>query len=344
MSQALAIKDDELFRKAALTGDLSTLTEDERWIYYQAYCNYLGLDPMSRPFDLLTQKERDGDGHKIRVKLYPNSSCSAQLARMHKISYGTPRYEYNEALKIIFCFVTLKFPNGREFTGESMVDKSGKSGSYLENALKKAATQARRRATLQACGVALPDENETPDIPNATTSEFVLPVQTVTEAHLKIVNPQPQIEESEELANTRDRLRRFWPENAENIFHEWFNRETASKTASQIKAQFEGMRGAEVRDRLASIAATMAEAATMIDPQAPLDSVSDPEEMARLNAAEIIEAKIADAERLGVDASDIDIAIKEHTMGVILQQCSMQTLCYLDDALSGLIAAAKAKG
>ena len=215
MNQGLVKQEEKaaLTARIALSGDLYGLKEDDIWEYYQTYCNYLGLDPVTRPFDILAQKVKDKDdqGREIwreRKTLYPNSSCSAQLASKHKISYGRPVYEYNEALKIVFCFVTLRFPNGREFTGESAVDKSGKSGLSLENALKKAATQARRRATLQSCGIALPDESEVEDIPNARGLAFVTPENSLEPgAGLRMIES-----ESRNTEPTAANIKREYPE------------------------------------------------------------------------------------------------------------------------------------
>lgn len=162
----------QLIAKIALTGNLAPLTEEQRWEYYQAYCRYLGLDPITRPFDILTRTEKDGA--KI-VTLYANASCSSQIADLRGVNYGRPEIEFNDGVGTLTVWVKATLPSGRERWGDGVVHIQALGGKLLENAIKKATTQAHRRATLALCGISMPDESEIEDIPAAQTAQIAAP-------------------------------------------------------------------------------------------------------------------------------------------------------------------------
>lgn len=168
--------------RVALNSNLAGMTDREIWVYYQAMCARLALDPMSHPFDLIrgTEKKRikqTGPSGKIAwveeeqevVKLYPNSGCTAQLGETRGYCYGSAQITAEESLlqlgmKVARVSIEIVAPDGRKLIGESFIDLmsgwEGKalSGNNLQNALKKACTQARRRGTLQMAGLALPSD------------------------------------------------------------------------------------------------------------------------------------------------------------------------------------------
>lgn len=150
--------------RIALNGNLAGLSDAQIWEYYQQMCARLDLDPLSLPFNILETKE----GDQLKKTLYPNSSCSAQLGVRHRITYGpakiTPENELASlGLKVARVSVECSTADGRKLTGEAFIDLVGKygplAGKNLENALKKGATQARRRGTLQLCGLTMPDDD-----------------------------------------------------------------------------------------------------------------------------------------------------------------------------------------
>lgn len=157
----------ELIAKIALTGNLAPLTDAQRWDYYQAYCRYLGLDPITKPFDLLTTTERNGTKKTV---LYANASCATQIADLRGVQYGKPEMEFNDSLGVLTISVEAKLPTGRSCWRRGVVAIRNLDGTHLENAIKKAETQAHRRATLALCGVAMPDESEVEDIAGAQTT------------------------------------------------------------------------------------------------------------------------------------------------------------------------------
>ncbi len=169
---AKELSPEELNAKIALTGNLADLTPAQQMEYYARYCKHLGLDPITRPFDLLTTFEENGTQKTV---LYANASCSAQLADARHVTYGRPELEHNEKLGLITINVQAQMITDagiRSCWRRGVAHIEGLKGRRLENAIKKAETQAHRRATLALCGVAMPDESEIEDIHGAQASSL----------------------------------------------------------------------------------------------------------------------------------------------------------------------------
>ena len=67
-----------LIQQVILEGNLIGLSNDQRVEYYDKFCDHVGLDPITRPFDFIT--------HKGRMTLYANKSASDQLRKKFKVS------------------------------------------------------------------------------------------------------------------------------------------------------------------------------------------------------------------------------------------------------------------
>ena len=204
MSTALAVvkdetaitvtQDDSIIREVALRGNLAALNDEELWSYYQSYCRYVGLDPITKPFDLL---EQDVKGKGRQLTLYPNARCSAQLTRQNQLSFSEPKVEMNEMLGLAIVRVEARLPNGASRWGDSCIAYKGMEQWKMENAYKKAVTQAHRRAVLGLCGLAGPDESEVEDIPNARPVVYEQPRQ---------LNEKPQVETPTASLSTGDEV------------------------------------------------------------------------------------------------------------------------------------------
>jgi hypothetical protein len=158
----------EIIRKVVMRGDLSDLTPEEQINYYMQRCERLGLDPSSRPFDFL--ETRDKESGKTKVTLYPNKECAAQLIKKDSVSID--RLDCTEENGVYKIFAHVRTPDGRTGINLSVVKVKGLEGKNYENAVKRCATQAIRRATLMLCGLGDTDESEIGDIPNARPLSF----------------------------------------------------------------------------------------------------------------------------------------------------------------------------
>jgi len=78
---------DEVLAKTVIEGDLSRLSPRERVIYYNAVCQSLGLNPLSKPFELIKLNGK--------LTLYARKDCTDQLRKLHKISIEPPHTHTN---------------------------------------------------------------------------------------------------------------------------------------------------------------------------------------------------------------------------------------------------------
>jgi len=142
---------DNLAAAVVVRGDLSGLNEGQLKAYYIDLCHSLGLNPLTRPFSLLTL-----NGKKM---LYANRDCSDQLRKRDNVSVEIISRERADELIIVRTRATL--PSGRvdESLGAVPCGATVK-GENLANAMMKAETKAKRRVTLSICGLAFMDESE----------------------------------------------------------------------------------------------------------------------------------------------------------------------------------------
>lgn len=142
---------EDLLAKIVQSGNLGLLSESDRLIYYFSYCRQLGLNPLSRPFDYI---EDNG-----KISLYPNAQAASQLRDKRNVSTRILKEECLLNGDIYSVLVEARIGDRTEqATGK--VSLSGLSGKHKANAMKKAETQARRRATLAIVGLdAIGDED-----------------------------------------------------------------------------------------------------------------------------------------------------------------------------------------
>lgn len=197
---------------ASNKNDFTRLSEEERQAYLTALCEHLGLNPMLIPFEFL---KLDG-----KLVCYAKKACTDQLRQIHGISVVELHEEERNGVQI--CRVKLRDKDGREdcdVGAVSLYDEraeiwvNGKKVSNPNkgqritrdaeaNAILKAATKAKRRATLSMCGLGMLDESEIetivgavvpgtePAAPAATTNEGAksAPATTNEEAKKPLLN------------------------------------------------------------------------------------------------------------------------------------------------------------
>lgn len=133
-----------------LTGDLSKLSPGEKVQYYGKLCKSLGLNPLTKPFDYIILQGRE--------ILYANKNCAEQLRLLHGISVVESVQEIINNMCVVKVKVQDK--NGRYDIGTGVVPLGNLAGDALANAIMKAETKAKRRATLSLCGLGMLDETE----------------------------------------------------------------------------------------------------------------------------------------------------------------------------------------
>ena len=158
-----------------LKGDLRKFTDEQKVKYYTGLCKSLGLNPLTKPFDLIILNDKE--------ILYPNKGCAEQLRKKHKISIvdmnkakvgnmyevtvkavdASGRYEIATGIIPLIYPQKSKQWNKQSnkyewvthpLAGQSLV------GDDLANTEMKCETKAKRRVTFALCGLGMSDETE----------------------------------------------------------------------------------------------------------------------------------------------------------------------------------------
>lgn len=155
----------EAIKAISLNGDYSKISEQDRLSVVLSICDQLNLNPALNPFNYITNK----DG---KIMLYPNKSCAAQLSSNRKLKCEV----VSEGLALDSVYtVKVRVTEGERVTedvGAVAVTyfkkgDNGQPGAWVKlegagiaDAIKKAHTQAKRRAVLAHCGLGLPESQE----------------------------------------------------------------------------------------------------------------------------------------------------------------------------------------
>lgn len=163
----------ELMEKALIGGDLTPLSPAERVLYYNAVCQSLGLNPLTRPFEYTKLDDK--------TVLYARKDATEQLRSLRRVNCRILERKEEDGVYIVVAEATL--PDGRTDTsigavplvkegGDWKTAQSGKryfqgDGTYHKLspadravAIMKAETKAKRRVTLSICGLGMLDETE----------------------------------------------------------------------------------------------------------------------------------------------------------------------------------------
>lgn len=137
--------------KLVSTGDLSSLTESQRYQFYLHRCRQAGLDPGTNPFQFITMNGK--------LVLYAKREAADQICANHGFSISIK--ETKTENDILFVRVGITDPKtGRESEDLGAVYLKGLTGEGLSNAYMKAFTKAKRRAVLSFAGLGMLDESE----------------------------------------------------------------------------------------------------------------------------------------------------------------------------------------
>ena len=156
--------------KVLIGGDLSPLNPDQRLRFYNAMCQSLGLNPLTKPFAYIVLNGK--------LQLYALKDCTEQLRKIHGVSITQVDPKQIGDLLVVVASacdrenrvdsstgaVAIAYPMRiKDFDGKwKDHPKGGKQfeGEDLANAMMKAETKAKRRVTLSLCGLGMLDETE----------------------------------------------------------------------------------------------------------------------------------------------------------------------------------------
>ena len=149
----------EIAQNLLFKGDLSGLSAEQKWQYYQYICNRLELDPLTQPFTAI----KFSSFGKEKEVLYCNKGGAEQISKKHNVSHSILKKEVQNDLYVVEARASL--PDGRFVDDVGVVDIKNKIGNDLGNAMMKAITKAKRRATLSLLGLGMLDETEAETLP-----------------------------------------------------------------------------------------------------------------------------------------------------------------------------------
>lgn len=152
---------DGTLEKLILKGDLSSLNPAEKIQYYNGFCQRLGLDPFTQPFKILKL-----NGKEV---LYCDRSGTQQLSKLHSVSHEIKAREVLSDCYVVTAQAST--PDGRHTESIGAVAIASLKGDALCNAMMKAETKAKRRATLDLLGLGVLDETEIETIPVARVAD-----------------------------------------------------------------------------------------------------------------------------------------------------------------------------
>lgn len=178
--------DEDILASILLTGDISSLTDKQKWEYTQQICERLKLDPFTQPFRILKQPKPGGGIAEI---LYATKACTEQLMQKHQISTKIEPVQIIPELNICQTTCAASLPIGRSTNAMAAVPIASISGQQekrfmgeaLCNALMKCETKATRRAVLRLMGLGMIDETEAETI-KGTSADIVVVQDTAHNA------------------------------------------------------------------------------------------------------------------------------------------------------------------
>lgn len=152
MSQQLATTGAEaVLSSVVIHGDLSKLSDTQKYAYYIDFCRSLGLNPVTQPFSIIKFQGKE--------VLYAKKDATEQLRKIHGISVTDLTGEVqHDNTYVVTCKVKDKY--GKTDIATGVVSLEGLKGEAISNAKMRAETKAKRRATLSICGLGMLDESE----------------------------------------------------------------------------------------------------------------------------------------------------------------------------------------
>jgi hypothetical protein len=175
--------DEKIMESVILRGDVSGLTPMQKVQYITSLNESCGLNPIQGGFQLLKLSGRE--------VAYAPKSVTEQLRMIHGISVVEKTSDRVDDIYI----VNIKVQNGQGRTdiATGAVNIAMLKGDALANAIMKAETKAKRRATLSIAGLGILDESEIETIPNASKMDIEADVRALQKGNVMDDQARKQI-------------------------------------------------------------------------------------------------------------------------------------------------------
>lgn len=153
----------EAIEKVLMSGDLSSLTTEQRLTYVNGVCKSLGVNPLTKPFEYIK--------FQGKTILYATRGCADQLRKIHNVSIDEIKKEKIGDLYVVTAAASI---GSRKDIATAALETKNLQGTDLANALMKTETKAKRRVTLSICGLGCLDESEVADATETIVQEKVI--------------------------------------------------------------------------------------------------------------------------------------------------------------------------
>lgn len=163
-------QDAQPIMQAVYGGNLIELTDQQQRLLIEALCTVTGLNPITRPFELLraSVKRQDDQGEYWEdvMVLYAKKDCADQIRA--RLGLSTTILAKEAIGNVYLVTVRVSAPNGRseEDIGATSWSPDGgwKFAGKNAKAIMHALTKAKRRATLGMFGLGILDQSEVEDM------------------------------------------------------------------------------------------------------------------------------------------------------------------------------------
>lgn len=146
-----AALDMQKYRAAIMSVDFARLSEDERFNWLIHTCQKIGIDPITKPIEFITLNGK--------LKPYFTRMATDEIRKNEGINIDLAERKIDSEMGIISIIVKASTPDGRVDFATGIVALP-KGAENIANAIMKAETKAKRRATLSICGLGFTDESE----------------------------------------------------------------------------------------------------------------------------------------------------------------------------------------
>lgn len=215
--------DENIISSIVINGDISKLSPQQKVEYYRQFCERLGLDPLSQPFKLLRL-----NGKEV---LYCDRTGAQQLNKLHKVSHEIKARETVSGCYVVTAQAST--PDGRKTESIGAVTIDNLRGDALCNAMMKAETKAKRRATLDLLGLGILDETETETIMHAQKVEVPAAAAPATEVNSKVSQFKRKYATADEVSKVLENAT-----DVKDIANLYYINAELVESAPELKAKF----------------------------------------------------------------------------------------------------------
>lgn len=203
MSNEIAkVKDyGAVLEKVIINNDLGALSSVEKVEHIKRVCESIGLNPLTKPIQLIKFQGKE--------VMYFTREATDQLRKIHNVSIAKLEKEFTANNDTYIVTAYAETPDGRKDASTGAINLKGLIGDALCNALMKAESKAKRRATLSICGLGFAmDESETDTLPNPKVVDLDQD-QFLDQAHDTFIADLESCITTEQLKKVFDEIRTF---------------------------------------------------------------------------------------------------------------------------------------